>query len=310
MNHRKPDFFIVGAPKCGTTSMDAYLSRHPDVGMASAKESHHLADDFLLPSNPLRDRETYLELFSGVQDRKRLGESSVYYLLSATAARNIHALNPDARILIHLRNPVDLLYSHHYQLLFEGFQDIEDFEAAIEAGDDGRLADEDERVRARVCMARDYLGLVDFVPQIERYRALFPPENIRIVLFDDLKEDSETVFVETLRFLGIDSDFRVAFDVHNPNKVVRSVLLRRLLRNPPAWLSFPSRMLFPLSLRNEIKRRVKRANTRFVSRPPLPPEVRARLTQRLAPRVRELEACLGRELPSWRGESRDASITS
>lgn len=299
MTHGRPNFFIVGAPKCGTTSMDRYLAAHPDIFVAPQKESHHFATDFLLPSSPCLDPEVYAKLFEGWSGEARVGESSVYYLMSETAATNIHRAHPDAKILAHLRHPVDLLYSHHHQLVYEGFQDVLDFEAALERGDDGRLADADARVHSNVRFAREYERVIDFVPQLQRYFDAFGRDNIHVVLFDELKNNPAGTYEDILGFLGVDSAFQVSFEVHNANKEVRSTRLRDMLRNPPSWLSLPTRLLLPLSMRNEIKRKVKRANTRYVERLPLSPELRARLTERFAPRVRDLEQLLGRNLSSW-----------
>lgn len=279
--------------------MDRYLAAHPDVFVAPQKESHHFATDFLLPSSPCLDPTVYATLFEGWSGEARVGESSVYYLMSETAAANIHAACPDAKILAHLRHPVDLLYSHHHQLVYEGFQDVLDFEAALERGDDGRLADADARVHSNVHLARDYDRVVDFVPQLTRYFDTFGRDNVYVVLFDDLKGNPAGTYEDILEFLGVDSAFRVQFEVHNANKEVRSTRLRDMLRNPPSWLSLPTRLLLPLGMRNEIKRKVKRANTKYVERPPLSPDLRTRLTERFAPRVRDLEQLLGRNLSSW-----------
>ncbi len=327
--------------------MDRYLAAHPDVFVAPQKESHHFATDFLLPSSPCLDPTVYATLFEGWSGEARVGESSVYYLMSETAAANIHAASaptvgsgaalalaallcaahhasalllaevagevedaldrgvvdhaacPDAKILAHLRHPVDLLYSHHHQLVYEGFQDVLDFEAALERGDDGRLADADARVHSNVHLARDYDRVVDFVPQLTRYFDTFGRDNVHVVLFDDLKGNPAGTYEDILEFLGVDSAFRVQFEVHNANKEVRSTRLRDMLRNPPSWLSLPTRLLLPLGMRNEIKRKVKRANTKYVERPPLSPDLRTRLTERFAPRVRDLEQLLGRNLSSW-----------
>ena len=190
MTRSQPDFFIVGAPKCGTTSLDRYLSEHPQVFMGE-KESHHFSDDLLIQTEPLADRETYLALFAQRGDEKRAGESSVYYLQSRKAARNIHEFDPEAKIIMHFRNPIELLYSHHSQLLYEGIQEIEDFSDALDAIGDRRWEDDDIRARVRVPEALDYWGVVDFLPQIERYREVFPAESLHVILFDDLMSDPE-----------------------------------------------------------------------------------------------------------------------
>ena len=300
MTRSQPDFFIVGAPKCGTTSLDRYLSEHPQVFMGE-KESHHFSDDLLIQTEPLADRDTYLALFAQRGDEKRAGESSVYYLQSRKAARNIHEFDPEAKIIMHFRNPIELLYSHHSQLLYEGIQEIEDFSDALDAIGDRRWEDDDIRARVRVPEALDYWGVVDFLPQIERYREVFPAESLHVILFDDLMSDPEGVYKGALDFLGVDSSFAPDFTRHNRNKVVRSPRLREMLGDPPPWISVPARLLLPLSMRNRIKQRVKRANTRFVQRAPMAEATRRRLADRLETTIRDLGTYLGRDLSGWLG---------
>src|SRR5882672_1680365 len=109
---RKPDCFIVGAPRCGTTAMYTYLGQHPEIFMSARKEPHFFGTDLSSPAL-VRDEQQYLSLFAKAQNEKRAGEASVFYLYSQRAAREIHAFCPSARIIIMLRNPVEMMYSLH-----------------------------------------------------------------------------------------------------------------------------------------------------------------------------------------------------
>ena len=131
-----PNFFIVGAPKCGTTAMNDYLDQHPDVFMAH-KELHYFGND-LQVKNRISEQE-YLQHFKDAVNEKIIGEASVWYLFSATAAKEIKSFSPDAKVLIMLRNPVDVIYSLHSQHLYDGNEDVLDFESAL-ALDDERKA--------------------------------------------------------------------------------------------------------------------------------------------------------------------------
>ena len=82
---KRPDFFIVGAPKGGTTAMNNYLRQHPQIFMSPRKEAHHFGADLYAP-HWARDEAAYLALFAGAGDEKRIGEASVWYLLSQHAA--------------------------------------------------------------------------------------------------------------------------------------------------------------------------------------------------------------------------------
>ena len=129
--YRKPDFFIVGAPKCGTTSMFHYLRQHPQIFMPDNKEPHYFGKDLIKMSDEFIDNEDeYLNLFKDAKSDQKLGEASTFYLYSKSAYKEIKEYNPDAKIIIMLRNPIDFLHSLHSQLLFSGYEDELDFEIA------------------------------------------------------------------------------------------------------------------------------------------------------------------------------------
>src|SRR5947207_13310329 len=134
---RRPDFFIVGAPKCGTTAMHQFLAQHPEVFLAP-KEVHFFGADLHL-ENDVQDLSTYLELFADAKNEFRVGEASVWYLYSRHAAKEIKQFSAGSRIIIQLRNPVDMVHSLHSQLLFSGVEDIQDFESALRAEERVRI---------------------------------------------------------------------------------------------------------------------------------------------------------------------------
>src|SRR2546429_216975 len=107
-----PTFFIVGAPRCGTSSLASYLDAHPRIFMSKPKEPHHFGRDLEIRVRPYASRESYLRLFEGV-DADHAGDASVLYLYSSTAPDEILALNPDARIIIMLRDPLEMIPSLH-----------------------------------------------------------------------------------------------------------------------------------------------------------------------------------------------------
>lgn len=120
-----PDFFIVGAPKCGTTSMCNYLDQHPDIFISNPKELNFFGADLTPPPRKIT-LEEYLSHFQDSQ-AKICGEGTPFYLLSQAAGQEIKALNPDAKIIIMLRDPVALIYSLHSQLLFGSSENVADF---------------------------------------------------------------------------------------------------------------------------------------------------------------------------------------
>ena len=287
----RPSFFIVGAPKCGTTSMYRYLEQHPQVFLPAQKELNFFADD-LFPD--YISEKDYLGLFAGAGDAKAVGEASVWYLYSNNAARNIHAFDPRARIIIMLREPVEMLYSLHSQQYFQGMDPQVDFAAALARGDAaGALLN----YRATACYAE----------QVARYLELFGAERVHIILYQDLKADLPGVYRDTLAFLGLDTGFAPEFEVHNANKEPRSGLLRRLSQLPPGLLQ-PLRRALPFGLRRRLIQAVIGWNARYTPRPELDPELGRALRRELEPEVRKLAALIGRDLSGWLSEEDEHGI--
>jgi hypothetical protein len=147
---RIPDFFIVGAPKCGTTAMYRWLAAHPEV-FVPVKEIHYFGSD-LAHRRPPVSEERYRALFAdAVAAHRAVGDVAVWYLMSESAVEEIHAFNPDARIIVMLRRPDDMLYSLHSQLLYSGEEDLLDFGAALDA--------ESERAQGRSIPESTHRGL-------------------------------------------------------------------------------------------------------------------------------------------------------
>ena len=294
---RRPDFFIVGAPKCGTTALYDYLSQHPEVFVPEKKEIHFFGRDLYAPTY-LRDERKYLSLFAGARDEKRVGEASVWYLYSRQSAAEIREFSPGARIIIMLRNPVEMIYSLHSQRLYIGSEDIEDFAEA--------LAAEEERKRGLRLPKNPHLveGLFyrevgKYSAQVRRYFEAFGREQVRVIIYDDFKSDAARAYRETCIFLGVDARFEPEIRVLNPNKKVHSKLVRAVLNDPPRIVRSLGKPLTTRRFRQRLLKGLRRLNTNFTPRPPMPEELRRRLQREFAPDVGRLSELLGRDLTHW-----------
>jgi len=297
---RKPDFFIVGAPKCGTTAMYDYLAAHPQIFLPDRKEIHYFGSDLTVTHARIRDEREYLACFIKAGGAKRVGEGSVYYLFSETAAREIHAFNPDARIIISLRNPVQMLYSLHSQLLFSGNEVFTDFAQALAAESD-RARGVNIPACAGIKEVLQYRKMGAYAEQVRRYFDTFGHERVLVNIFDDFKRDAAAVYRRTLEFLEVDPDFQVDFAVINPNKQVRSKLLHELVYKTKWARSYKVQRLVP----EPIRRFARRWNTRFTARPPLDPAIAEELSAYFAPQIDELGELLGRDLSHWCEQGRN-----
>lgn len=293
---RKPDFFIVGAPKCGTTAMQDYLSQHPEIFMPEMKEAHFFGSDLDAPVY-LRDEKKYLALFAKARDEKRVGEASVYYLYSKRAAGEIKAFAPDASIIVMLRNPVDMIYSLHSQRLYNGNEDIEDFQAALDAEEDrkkGLRLPKDRHLLAGLF----YREVGKYTDQLQRYIDVFGRDKIKVIIFDEFKLQTPEVYRETCRFLGVDPEFNPVIRVINGNKGVRSVTYRNLIFRP-SLLRTVARRVIPDVPRRRLIRTLERVNLKYEPRRPMNPELRERLKAEFKPEVERLSKLLDRDLTYW-----------
>ena len=294
---KHPNFFIVGAPKCGTTAMHTYLKQHPDVFMSSFKEPHHFGTDIVNPFY-LRDRGQYLKLFEDATTESRVGESSVNYLYSRLAASEIKAAYPEALIIALLRNPIDMIHSQHNELYYQGKEPVADFEQA--------MALEAERAAGRHVpdvpnpATLLYRQTARFAEQLQRYFDEFGRDRVLVIIHDDMLADVRAVYRRTCEFLGVDPDFEPEFRIVNSNHVVKSYALRRLLKQPPQVVRTLVKTVLPHQPSRElIKLRLKRLNTIYKPRPPMRPELRRQLQQELLPDVIALSELLGRDLTHW-----------
>lgn len=290
----RPDFFIVGAPRCGTTAMYEYLREHPDIFMPYRKEPVYFGSD-LTKRRPYLTEQDYLALFAPARHQKRRGEATVWYLYSETAPREIHEFSPGARIIIMLRDPVEMVYSLHAHLVFTDNEDLADIAEALEAEEDRRAG---RRIppNCRRPEGLQYRRCGRYAPFVRRYLDEFGRQNVRVIIFDDFEADTPVVYRETLEFLGVEPGFRPSFEVVNPNKRARSTRLQRLVTSP-RFIELATRL--PARAHHGLWRLLMRLNMRRESRAEMDTELRRRLRAEFAPSVEELAGLLGRDLSAW-----------
>jgi hypothetical protein len=297
----KPNFFIVGAPKSGTTALYEYLRTHPNIFMSAVKEPHFFAKD--LGTYPrIKTLEDYTALFAGcMPEHLRVGEASVYYLRSTTAIANIHQYNPEARIIAMFRNPVDMVYAMHSQLLYVSEESAEDFETAWRL-QERRSRGLDLPSRSRGSFLLQYAQVGQLGSQAERLLSIFPRAQVKLILYDDFIASTSGVYGEVIEFLGIPHDNRTTFPRVNENKRAKLTWLRNFLRKPPATLRSAVRGV-KQAVGEEgisaVKRKVLALNTVQERRPPLSPQLRAELVETFRDEVRLLSRLLDRDLSHW-----------
>lgn len=280
------------------------------------KEMHFFGKDLHFePHFYLRNEAEYLAEFEAGAGKRQSGEASVWYLFSKTAAAEIKAFNPEARIIVMLREPVEMLHSLFYQFRFDGNENLRTFEEAL-------AAESDRQIGRRLCR-ETYLaqGLVyretaRYTKQLERYFSVFGRDRVHVILYEEFAANPAAAYRETLKFLGVDSQVELPeFHRVNAAKSVRFTPLRALL-NDSALRSAILRVR-PLLPRpafvalHKIEAAVRRLNSRPDKRPPMDGGLRARLQQEFKPEIARLGSLLGRDLSNWgRGRSGDSEDTA
>jgi len=303
---KMPDFFIIGAPKCGTTALHTYLAHHPEIYMSPKEMLFFGRDLFRLPHQRYDNLDAYLEFFKDCNEFQTAGESSVWYLSSETAAAEIHAFNPNAKIIAMFRNPIEMLPSLHSHLHYLALEPLGTLEAALDA--------EEQRARGK-CLSGDvhphylqYSRAIRFGEQLDRYLEAFGRDRVLAVIFDDFRADVPATYRRVLEFLNVDTEFAPGFQPVNTNKEVRFSYLRDLLFAPSPWAQ---RIVFGL-LRNARARRFavdlvaqlnEALNARHVKLTPPSRETEQRIRNLMRPEVERLGVCLGRDLSAWTGDA-------
>jgi hypothetical protein len=269
--------------------------------MSKIKEPHFFAKD--LGTYPrVKTLEEYTDLFARSTDNHLMvGEASVYYLRSSVAIPNIREFNPEARIIAMFRNPVDMVYSLHSQLLYVSEESVSDFESAWRL-QERRQQGFDLPPASRGSFLVQYADVGRFGTQTQRLLSTFPREQVKLILYDDFAASPQAVYDDIIRFLGIPHDHRTDFPQVNENKRARMAWLRNFYRKPPPALRDAVRSLkqaVGAEGIGAVKKKLVDLNTVKARRPPLSPELRAELVEAFRDEVALLSRLLNRDLRHW-----------
>lgn len=300
-----PDFFIMGAPKAGTTALHAALSAHPELFLSRIKEpKYFLCDDAPPPRSAHRGpgdahsrrewvwrRDEYLRLFDEAPVGTLRGESTPFYLASHAAQTRIRESVPEARLIAVLRDPVDRAYSNWMHLRSDGLEPEPDFLAA--------LAAEPARAAAGWAPFWHYRGLGMYGAQLAQLLELFPRDQVHVLRYRELVDTPAEALAAVCDFLGVSAPPPWTPSAENTKPFVpvgtRNDALRRLVRvgaslgqwaPPQAW----RRVSAPL---------IRRLHAGGSHRPPLTRSDRRHAITLFADDIARLEGLLGQSFPTW-----------
>ncbi|MDN5881410.1 MAG: sulfotransferase [Nitrosospira sp.] len=291
---RTPNLFIIGAPKCGTTALSHYLAGHPDVYMS--EQSGNKEPGYYSPDNPtwtqVESSYEYYSLFDDApQDVPYIGEASPSYLNSHVAAKRILTESTNAKLIVMVRNPIDMTRACHNQLVRAGCEPQVDFERAW------RL--QGERLKGRSLpklpnpLALQYGVVSKLGVQLDRLLQVVPKERVHIVVYDDFAAAPLATYAALLRFLNVEDDKRVLFPRVNPSVryripvVQKGMIYAGVLRE---------RMMIPRGL--GIQKVIDRFNVRS-GRISIRAEFRRELQDYFLDDVALLSSLLNRDLLYW-----------
>jgi Sulfotransferase domain len=294
----RPDFFIAGAAKCGTTALFEYLRGHPHVYMARNKEPKFFCTD-LKTTGGVYTLDEYRALFASAPLDCLTGEATTLYLYSTVAIERVMAYNPNAKIIVMLRYPVDAAHALHATAWSHRIENIEDFEEAWRAQDARSLGERMPPNWPDPATLR-YGAIYRYAEQVRRVIEFVPKKQRRIIVYEEFFADPRNQYASLLDFLQLAPDPRAAFPVVNGARGSRSRGLERLLRSPPRWLKTLYAPMRPLLRQAGVSpvRALSELNAVARPKPALRPAFRAELDRFFADDIAELEVLLGRAL--WR----------
>lgn len=288
----RPNFFIAGAPKCGTTAIAAWLATHPQVYFSPIKEPHFFNTDGLRQVKSLRDYEGLFEYAK--PHHLAVGEGSTHYLYSREAIPAIERYVDGPRFIVCLRDPVEMVRSLHAQRVVSGREVLGCCEKAWRRQPERRLGFSIPRTVRSDPERLQYAAYCRLGEQLERLYETVPRNRVLPIVLNDIRCDPANEYRKIIDFLGLDSDGRVSFPTVNSARYVRSphvaVLARLLIESESGYGGrWMARLGGRLRRMNVVPNRGVEMRTEF----------RRELAEYFRDDVERLEHLLGRRLSEW-----------
>jgi Sulfotransferase domain len=296
-----PSFYVIGAPRCGSTAVSDTLKRNPRISFSVPKETHFLQKDWSGHSLDVW-RRTYVARYHprlGPQ-HQAMGDGSVSYIFSPDAIRRALEFDPRARFIAVLRNPVEMLQSYHLRLLYLLDEDVEDFATAWSL-QESRTRGENIPKRCREPLLLQYGEIGRYGAHLQRVFEVAGRERCLVLLFEDLLQQPRQTYLRILDFIGVEDDGNAQFRRKRQSLSFRSWWLQRLLMNPPDWVlrGVQAMSIKQIPHLKRWRKKLKRINNRPAEHQPLSAETRAMLRRHFTPDIERLAQLLDRDLSHW-----------
>ncbi|MEZ4600791.1 MAG: sulfotransferase [Syntrophotaleaceae bacterium] len=288
---KKPNFFIVGAAKSGTTSMAYYLAQHPEIFISARKEPF-----FFIKDAGMNNINEYYSLFKNSKKAKAIGEASTGYLFEKESAQLIKEFSPTAKVIIILRNPVDMAYSYWKYMSLIGNEE-KSFEEAISHNERiFRNTEKFKRSSLRWWASYLYLERGLYYNQVRNYLEVFGRENVKIYIFEEFFSNLSYFCQDIFAFLGVNRGFSPDFKKLNEGGEIRFKFLHKIRnRRYPLLKKF-----LPVAIRVKIQTTLLNLNIKKGKKESMQAETRSYLEEFYKDDIVNLEGLLGKEINFWK----------
>lgn len=283
---RIPDFFIVGQTRSGTNSLQFQLEQHPEIFM-----SNKIKTIFGF-NKQINSEKEYLIQFSNIKE-KIIGERNTDYLICSTAAKKIKKLNPEAKIIMILRNPIDVMYSLHSTAVSRGIDEkILDFNEALNMEKNRKQEEKENPGKYNPFIFYSEVG--KYSKQVNRYLELFDRKKILVLKFEEFIKEPIENYKKICKFLDIDSTFIPIIETKNQDRGVRSKALQKITEKTQKTSIGKIAMKIPITGKMYTK-----INRPIASRDKLKVELRTKLIKDLKPDINNLSKILNIDFSNW-----------
>jgi hypothetical protein len=295
-----PDFYIIGAPKSGTTAIAEYLRSNPNICFSDPKTPGFFSTDFE-NYRYFKTVDDYLACFDFVEsDQRVIGEGSTWYLYSQDAVSKILQANSAAKFVVILRNPIDMVPAFHNELITSCDETVVDFKIAWQL-QKKRANNESIPKTCREPRFLQYGDIARYGAQIKRLYQLASPGQVNVIIYDDFLSDPLQVYKSLLVFLDVRLDERSEFPIHKLNRQIRWPWLTRFASRPS---SIRTKGINVFKKATGIKNLgfselVQRINYRTQPRKSVTPEMREVLIEHYRDDIKDLSGILDRDLSHW-----------
>jgi hypothetical protein len=299
-----PNFLIIGTAKAATSALYEYVREHPEVFMPRRKELHHFAahpnasgPHWAVPSedptnryHPVVARADYEKYFEPAGTRQAVGEASPTYLYYTAAAGNIREAIPHAKLIALLRDPADRAYSAWLHLVRDGHEALSFSDALLE---------EPARIQRGLDAAWHYRAFGFYFEKLKPYYALFPREQILVLLQEDLMQHPERSMKAVYRFLGVTDSYVPRFELqHNKTGIPKFPKLHAFVEKG-IHTSLVGRVIKAPFSEETLRRGLTRIKNWNLQKPNAPDAVLEELRAGYRSDILKCQALIGRDLSHW-----------